>query len=332
LQDVIDTFKRRCPAIEIAIADTLVQGERAAPMIARTIRSIGDRHESLGIDAIICTRGGGSMEDLWCFNARAVAQAIVRCPVPIVCAIGHETDTTLAELVADARAATPTQAAMLCSPDARALHDQLDHARARLTSSLTRAARLEQERHANRRQRLSRATLARTHAASLRIERLSARLARVRPEAVYARRRSTLDRLRAELTRAVRARLDRFDPELAAQRLTRAARDLTTDARARLDALDRELTIASPISVLTRGYTVTTKADGSLVRSAGDAAPGELIRTRFTEGAIESTVVGAEGADPIPAQAPLPRRRKRRQRHDPAQRHLFNADSGTVDP
>jgi exodeoxyribonuclease VII large subunit len=332
LQDVIDTLKRRCPAIEIAIADTLVQGERAAPMIARTIRSIGADHESLGIDAIICTRGGGSMEDLWCFNDRAVAEAIVRCPVPIVCAIGHETDTTLAELVADARAATPTQAAMLCSPDARALHDQLDSAHARLVASLTRAARLARERHDNRRSRLHSAVLARAHSRSLRLERLALRLARVRPEAVYAQRRTRLDRLHAALSRSVQARLDRFDPGQASQRLRRAVGTAAADARARLDALERELTIAGPISVLRRGYTVTTRSDGALLRSAGDATPGETIRTRFAASAIESTVIGPDGAGPLPPTPPMPQRRRRPATGDPAQRRLFDPDSGTVDP
>ncbi len=323
LQDVIDTCRRRCPAVEIAIADTLVQGERAAPMIARTIQRLGANHTSLGIDAIICTRGGGSMEDLWCFNDRAVAESIVNCPIPIVCAIGHETDTTLAELVADARAATPTQAAMLLTPDAQALRDQLDIARSRLASSLTRAARLERERHESRQRRLHRAAQGAAHTQSLRLEKLASRLARVRPEAVYARRRSRLDQLDAALTRAVRTRLTRFDPEQATQRLRRALSEFTTDARQRLDALDRELTIASPISVLQRGYTVTTKADGSLLRSSNDAKPGEVIRTRFARDAIESTVVGAGGASPLPEAAPLPKRRKRRKVEDPAQHSLF---------
>jgi len=339
LQDVIDTCRRRCPATEIAIADTLVQGERAAPMIARTIRRLGADHERLGIDAIICTRGGGSMEDLWCFNDRAVADAIVHCPVPIVCAIGHETDTTLAELVADARAATPTQAAMLLTPDAQALLDQLVAAHARLASSLQRAAKLERERHDARHRRLHRAAQGVTRTQSLRMERLSSRLARVRPEAVYAKRRSRLDQLQAALAGAARARLTRFDPELATQRLRRAVRELTADARQRLDALDRELTIASPISVLQRGYTVTTAADGSLLRSGADAKPGQTIRTRFAADTVESTVVGAGGASPLPKAAPLPKRRKRRKAEDPAQHSLFGAqpgsggdESGTVTP
>jgi len=332
LQDVIDTMRRRCPAVEIAVADTLVQGERAAPMIARAIRSIGARSGALGVEAILCTRGGGSMEDLWCFNDRAVAEAIVRSPIPVVCAIGHETDTTLAELVADARGATPTQAAMLLSPDGRALLDQLDGAGARLASALSRFARLERERHGARLQRLHRAVAGRVHAQSLRLERLASRLARVRPEAVYAQRRSRLDALRARLERAVQGRLDRFDPEHAIERLRRAVRDGADDARSRLDALERELTIASPISVLQRGYTVTTRADGALLRRSEEASAGEIIRTRFADGTIDSTVVGADGADPLPRPAPLPRRRRRRSRPDPAQRHLFGPESGTVEP
>lgn len=330
LQDVIDTLRRRCPAIEIAVADTLVQGERAAPMIARTITSLGARHAALGIDAILCTRGGGSMEDLWCFNDRAVAEAIVRCPVPVVCAIGHETDTTLAELVADARAATPTQAAMLLSPDADALRDQLDSARARLAATLKRAAMLERERHAARLRRLRRASTALIHTHTIRLERLASRLARVRPEAVYARRRARLETLAASLARAAQTRLDRFDPDEAARRLRRAVARCAADSRARLETLERELTIASPISVLRRGYTVTTRADGTLLRDSAETTPGETIRTRFADSAIDSTVLGPGGARPLPPPAPLPRRRGRRPSEDPAQRRLFDPDSGSV--
>ena len=113
IQDVTDTAARRCPATALTLVDVKVQGKDAAGQIARAIHHVDRRAEELGIDAIIVTRGGGSMEDLWAFNEREVADAALACHTPLVAAIGHESDTTIIELVADARAATPTQAVML---------------------------------------------------------------------------------------------------------------------------------------------------------------------------------------------------------------------------
>src|SRR5690606_204724 len=102
--------------------------------VAAAIDWISREHEALGVDAVIVTRGGGSMEDLWAFNERVVAEAIVRCDIPVVAAIGHETDTTIAELVADERCATPTQAAMRLTPDRASLDEQLAQLHRRLAS------------------------------------------------------------------------------------------------------------------------------------------------------------------------------------------------------
>ncbi len=118
LQDVLDTMARRCPAVGVVLVPVKVQGEGAAEQVVRALAHLAANHEKLGIDAVIVTRGGGSPEDLDAFNEREVARAIVQCPVPVVAAIGHETDTTIAELVADERCATPTQAAMRSPPTA----------------------------------------------------------------------------------------------------------------------------------------------------------------------------------------------------------------------
>ncbi len=121
LQDVLVTMRRRCPAVEVGVVDVAVQGDGAAQDISAVFRWLGREHRRLGVEVILLTRGGGSKEDLWTFNERVVAEAIVRSPIPVVAAIGHEVDFTIAELVADERAATPTQAAMKVTPDTPAL-------------------------------------------------------------------------------------------------------------------------------------------------------------------------------------------------------------------
>lgn len=146
LQDVIDTTSRRWPGLELLLYDVRVQGDQAAGQIGDAITTISQQAAKIGIDAVILTRGGGSIEDLWAFNERVVADAIYHCKVPIVAAIGHQTDTTVAELVADLRSATPTQAAMALVPDAAALMMQVHQYAQRLTGLLSRQSSYAQQR------------------------------------------------------------------------------------------------------------------------------------------------------------------------------------------
>jgi exodeoxyribonuclease VII large subunit len=141
LQDVINTAQRRWAGCQLVLLDVRVQGASAAPQIAQAIASLARHGRRLGIDAVILTRGGGSIEDLWAFNERVVADAIYRCELPIVAAIGHETDTTIAELVADVRCSTPTQAAMTLIPDEATLRQQVDGFAQRLALMVRRDVR-----------------------------------------------------------------------------------------------------------------------------------------------------------------------------------------------
>jgi exodeoxyribonuclease VII large subunit len=145
LQDVINTAHRRWAGCRLYLYDVRVQGEQAAGEIAQAMQRLSKHGRKLGIEAIILTRGGGSIEDLWAFNERFVADAVYRCTLPIVAAIGHETDTTVAELVADMRCATPTQAAMTLVPDRESLEHQVHQAGQRLALMLRR--RVEHAEH-----------------------------------------------------------------------------------------------------------------------------------------------------------------------------------------
>jgi exodeoxyribonuclease VII large subunit len=325
LQDVLDTVGRRCPALSLALADVRVQGDGAAEQIARTIRAIGRVHAECGIDILLVTRGGGSLEDLWSFNERIVAAAIYDSPIPVVAAIGHETDTTIAELVADLRCATPTQAAMRIAPDADALRTQLDSMGGRLGSLVERHIRLDSERlrGASRHaffasrdgfvrvrevrlkadaDRLRHAMLDRLRASMDRHDRAARGLSRHRPEAAYARREADLHHLAARLRASLGAMIDRRG--------------------AALESAARGLDLVGPHNVLKRGYSVTFRADGRALRSAADARQGETLSTRLADGSVES-IVTPKGAD-LAALRPMPSaRRARRQTDDRNQMGLF---------
>ncbi len=326
--DVIDTMGKRCPSIELAIVDVRVQGESAKGQITNAIIKLNAHAEALGIDAILLTRGGGSLEDLWAFNELEVAQAIHDSTVPIVAAIGHETDTTIAELVADERCATPTQAAMRLAPDRQALREQLSSLRSRLDRTVRSELRYEKQRldtitssrsmsdprqviaiHRDRldtfTDRLTSATTSAVASSRSKLDRIALRLARHQPAAAHARREERLaqlgDRLGRVMGRMIAAKADE------------------------LDAFARELCAIGPAQVLARGFTVTTASDGSLIRSAADTSPGQTIITTFADGKVRSSVEGGSGpSDPRLAKTPMPKRKvKANNKPNPDQQELF---------
>lgn len=311
LQDVLDTARKRCPAVDLATFDVRVQGDRATAEIASAISYVSTNHEWLGIDAIILTRGGGSLEDLWSFNERAVAKAIHDCAVPVVAAIGHETDTTVAELVADLRCATPTQAAMRLVPDRAALLEQLDA----LARRLTRETRSSITGRADHLTRLAAqgplADPARlVHPARAKLDPLARHL-RAAIDATRANARRDLDHLALRLAKhqpaAVHARRDQHLTALT-DRLRTATASRIARRNDNLLALARELDAISPLRVLDRGYSVTTTEDGSVVRSAAALKPGDTLRTRLPDATVPSTVTAPN--TPIKStKRPKPRRR-----------------------
>lgn len=353
LQDVLDTARRRCPSVPISLVDARVQGEGAADQVAAAVRKLSALHEQLGIDVVLVTRGGGSMEDLWAFNERIVAEAIVACPIPVVAAIGHETDTTIAELVADVRGATPTQAAMRIFPDADALHRQLRSMGDRLNVQVSRQLRIDRERlrglsrHplladpeasiTRGRERLSaeiRHLVAGTKAAlqesRSRLDRLAARLERHRPAHVYATRDSRLQLAMARLESVMAVRLARADVQPPAAKLRSAMLALLERRNSDLQSAARGLDLIGPHGVLRRGYSMTLRPDGQVVRSTTDVSPGQTVTTRLADGAFDSRVLGAgtaaagmEVMSTRGARTAAVTRRPRRPVHNPDQMDLF---------
>jgi len=298
LQDVINTAHQRWPGCELLLYDVRVQGAEAAPQIATALRNLSRHGRRLGIDAIILTRGGGSIEDLWAFNERAVADAIYDCPIPIVAAIGHETDTTVAELVADLRCSTPTQAAMAVVPDRAALIHQVQQLGGRLRLMVTRHVQ-----HARQR-----------------VESLARRPCLARPRTLIERPRQRLDAVARHpfftrpqrLVEDARVQLVSLDARLRPlpkQRYQRAAE--------RLDGLAKHLDAVGPKQVLARGFTYTLDAEGRPLTRAADVAAGDRLTTVFGDGSVRSTADGNPGVARPDPRTPPRRRISRRKPRDP---------------
>jgi len=287
IRDIIRVAHRRFP-IAVLLSPAPVQGPGSAAAVVHALQKLAARPE---VDVIIVARGGGSLEDLWTFNEEVVARAIAACPKPVVSAIGHETDFTIADFVADVRAPTPSAAAELAVPSCEALKAEL--------------AVLDQ--------RLRRALRARTQAAHLTLEQLRRRLGS--PRAAIDQRRQKLDELaskahRALLRRLARARQTLSETELALarqhprrrieaqralmahllQRLNAAERRAHERRRHTLENLRTRLVALSPLAVLDRGYSLTRLPDGTLLTDARQAADGATIAVTLRRGTLHATV------------------------------------------
>lgn len=259
------------------------------------------------------------MEDLWAFNERVVADAIFRCSIPVAAAIGHETDTTIAELVADIRCATPTQAAVRCTPDAAALREQIDVCTRRLGGGLKTAVARKKQLLLSTTRHLAAAARDRVSVQARRLAQAAARLEGHKPGAMYERRRAALAQGLLRLDGAMRARLARSEVAGLPERLDVALKQSLRSRRERLTLTARQLDLVGPASVLARGFSVTFGPDGSVLRRAEDVKPGQVIKTKVAEGTIDSTVNGLGDLGVKHGE----RRKRPAKREDPRQGGLF---------
>jgi exodeoxyribonuclease VII large subunit len=300
VRDMVHVIHRRHPGVHLLLLPVRVQGEGAAGEIAA---ALGRADRLARADVILVGRGGGSLEDLWAFNEEVVARAIAACRTPVVSAVGHETDVTIADLVADVRAATPSQAGELVVPVRAELLARLDEQRARLGHRM----RVRLERAWQRLEALGDRPVLRTPAGLLQrrarsLAHLQARLAARHPAAALARRAETLARLGARLRPPLPRRLRRARERLAQgeRGLLRAGGARWDRAGQRLEVLGGRLRALSPLAVLARGYSLTTRAgDDRVLRRAGEARVGDLLRTRLGGGGhvdsrVERVVAGEE--------------------------------------
>ncbi|WP_260581723.1 exodeoxyribonuclease VII large subunit [Sphingopyxis sp. PET50] len=294
IRDILHRLADRFP-MHVIVWPVLVQGEGAAAQVANAVRGFDALAPGGPVprpDLVIVARGGGSIEDLWAFNEEVVVRAIADCRIPTISAVGHETDTTLADYAADRRAPTPTAAAEIAVPVRAELQELL----------LQRAGRMIAA--ANRHQVLAG-------------ERLAA-LARHLPkrEGLYAPQRQRLDDAGDRLDRSQRQRLamtaERLATRGAALRPALLARRWDRD-RARLEGLGRLLDSLDPRALLSRGYAMVRDAGGAIVTSAGTARGAGHLRLLFADGEVPVAVEGTGMPPPRPARKPPPPEAKRGQ-------------------
>ena len=294
VRDVLSVLARRFPLLHVDVLPVPVQGEGAPAQIVTMLQRA---YRSGRYDTILLARGGGSLEDLWAFNDERLVRAIAQSPVPVVSAIGHETDFSLSDFVADVRAPTPSVAAELLVPSAQDL-------RARLRQLQRRVATLQLHHLRRDQQRADRAAI-RLHA--MRPQARLAMLHRRQEEAhrrLHAALHKHLDRLRARMRhsdavlRAMqpRRRLATLRQQLESLRMrprAAIARRLTHDAL-RLRGIARSLEAVSPLKTVARGYAILLNEEGHVIRSVQDARVGDRLEARLTDGRLPLRVIAPD--------------------------------------
>ncbi|WP_374339922.1 exodeoxyribonuclease VII large subunit [Methyloversatilis sp.] len=279
LQDVLSTLKRRAPHLRVVLVPTLVQGGEAPSRISAAIAIAG----TTGADVVLIVRGGGSAEDLAAFNDEGVARAIASCPVPVVCGVGHETDFSIADFVADLRAATPTAAAELVS----AGHVEAAARLKNLSGRLVRALRGRLDARAQKLDDLASRLHPPAHRLSMAGERtreLAARMGRALSASLARNRRSA--EILALRLQAVRPPLQLRGGELHAldERLRRAVRERIGAHERRLGLLALGLEQLNPRAVLMRGYAIVRDEEGRIVGNASSLMHRQSLRIDFAHG------------------------------------------------
>lgn len=272
IRDILNVLERRFANLHVVLAPVRVQGAGAAEEIAAAIDLFNARG---GLDVLIVGRGGGSLEDLWSFNEEAVVRAIGRSRIPVISAVGHEIDWTLSDFAADVRAPTPSAAAELVVQGKAELERRVADLRRRLGLA-ARAGVL------GWRNRLDRA----------------ARTPGLRdPRQIVARLQQGVDYLAVRLQNALAGlpRLVRQRTEAAARRMALAARMRLDENRRALRHAEAQLRMLNPRGVLARGYSLTRRRGGKILRSAAEAPPGTRLETEFADGTVLSTVDAAGG-------------------------------------
>ncbi|MEK3824181.1 MULTISPECIES: exodeoxyribonuclease VII large subunit [Paenibacillus] len=293
VRDIIITLQRRYPSAKVVLYPVLVQGKGAAPSIVKAINNFNHMAEA---DVLIVGRGGGSLEELWAFNEEIVARAIAASTIPVISAVGHETDFTIADFASDLRAATPTAAAELAVPNRAELMEQIARRQRQLQNSLKQRAVYHRER----------------------LTRLQRSPVLVHPRRTLMQHTERLDMLHQRLQRSVdtrmkwtgekqerlRTALQRFNPReqvntarrdnaAARKQLELAMRSITRSKQQQWKSLVRHLDALSPLKVMSRGYSlVYDEQEQQLIKSINDVQPGDSVKIKLADGQLDCQVWG----------------------------------------
>ena len=266
IKDILSTIKRRYPICETILFPSLVQGEYAAPDIVRNIK----RAETHNLDLLIVGRGGGSIEDLWAFNEEIVARAIFECSIPIISAVGHEIDFTIADFVADHRAPTPTGAAEMAVPDISELSKYISQLKIRLVESIRKQVNYQQ----------------------LYLDSLKSSFVIKNPMIMFDNRRQKLDLLLSNVIDSMNIYITKENHRLDKIKESYVIKNpklLYEDKKSNLVNIIDKLELVNPLNVLKRGYTVTY-VDDKVVSSINQVKKNNNISVRFKDGVVNCVV------------------------------------------
>ena len=298
IRDILHVLERRFRGLHIRLYPAQVQGDAALEQVCAGLHYFGQTNWA---EVVILARGGGSLEDLWTFNEEAVARAIVASRVPVISAIGHETDFTISDFVSDLRAPTPSAAAemVICTRDS--LLEQVTVARTKAVQAtryrLLLASRALHERGAERAARLVHRAIARRAQIA---DDLDHRMRRSEHDLLVARgkRLGDLSRHLAATDLRLRFTRDRYRNELLHERAIKATQAKLWRARRRYESLHLHLSQISPLAVLDRGYAIVQDASGKVLRSSNEILPNELLHVRLHRGKLEAVVTSTQDDDP----------------------------------
>lgn len=271
VRDMIRILGRRYPLVEVQLWPVLVQGENAAADIAKTIARINAHGQA---DVIIVGRGGGSLEDLWAFNEEIVARAIYNSKIPVISAVGHEPDVTIADFVADLRAPTPSGAAELAVPDRGELSILIDREQERLMTALEN----------------------RLNGLANRLQAQEDRLARCTPAQYVAERRRRTEELIERMRLAQLRKIDSLKTGFSyhEKKLRDMPGVLLERRRGKLQSLSGQLDALSPLRVLARGFSVVTDAQNKIITDSADLQTGDAVTLRFAQGTAKAQITSVQ--------------------------------------
>lgn len=290
VRDIITVLARRAPGIELIIYPCQVQGETAAAQLRNMLSTAIRRNE---VDVLIIGRGGGSIEDLWCFNDEALARAVADCPIPIVSAVGHEIDFALTDFVADVRAATPSAAAELVSPDQSQYLTALTQLQQRLSRAIRRQLAQLQPRLMQLQQRLQQLhPQRRLEQQQQRLDELQLRLQRRMQQHLQTARRqhSYLQQSLQHLSPAKAIKQQQLQLQQLAKRLQQAQQQQLKYSSQQLARLSAQLHTVSPLATLARGYSISFDSQQQALTSSAQLKVGDAINTRLAQGSFNAVV------------------------------------------